>query len=57
MAKKVEKKKQPESKVYTCSECGREISGNHVYIKTKRRTALHIHYECMPMGRRDEHEG
>ena len=57
MAKKVEKKKQPESKVYTCSECGREISGNHVYIKTKWRTELHIHYGCMPMGRRDEHEG
>lgn len=57
MAKKVEKKKQPESKVYTCSECGQEISGNHVYIRTRRRTELHIHYECMLMGRRDEHEG
>lgn len=45
-------KKQPESPVYICSECGREISGDHVYIKTRRRTELHIHFECMP-GKRD----
>lgn len=56
MAKKVEKKKQPEPKVYTCSQCGREISGDHVYIRTRRRTDLHIHFECVPMGRRNENE-
>ncbi len=56
MAKQVEKKIQPESKVYICSECGREISGDHVYIRTKRRTELHIHYGCMP-GRGRENEG
>ena len=57
MTKKVEKKKQPEPKVYTCRECGREINGDHVYIRTRSRTELHIHYECMSMGRRNEHEG
>lgn len=30
---RVKEKKQPESPVYICSECGREISGAHVYIK------------------------
>jgi hypothetical protein len=31
-----------------CSFCGKEIHGDHVYIKTKRRTELHIHFECVP---------
>ena len=52
MAIKEKEKKQPEFPVYICSECGREISGDHVYINTRRRTALHIHFECMP-GKRD----
>jgi len=54
MAKKVERKKPPEPEVYTCSECGREISGDHVYIRTRRRTELHIHFECMPGRRRQD---
>lgn len=45
-------KKQPEPKTYLCEEYGREISGDHVYIKTRRHTELHIHFECMPTGRR-----
>lgn len=49
-------KKQPESPVYICSECGREINGDHVYIKTRRRTELHIHFGCMPGERRKELE-
>lgn len=53
--KKIETKKQPEPKVYVCSECGREINGDHVYIMTRRRTELHIHFECMP-GRRKQDE-
>ena len=48
MAIKAKEKKQPESSVYICSQCGQEISGDHVYIKTKRRTELHIHFGCMP---------
>lgn len=48
MVAKVKEKKQPESPVYICSECGREISGDHVYIKTRRQTELHIHFGCMP---------
>lgn len=47
MVAKAKEKKQPESPVYICSECGREISGDHVYIKTKRRTELRIHFGCM----------
>lgn len=54
---KAKEKKQPEPKVYICSECGREISGDHVYIRTRRWTDLHIHFGCMPVGRRKEDEG
>ncbi|KJJ77637.1 hypothetical protein [Clostridium sp. FS41] len=45
---KPKEKKQPEPRTYICSECGREISGDHVYIKTRRRTELHIHFESKP---------
>ena len=55
VAKAKEKKKQPESPVYICSQCGQEISGDHVYIKTRRQTELHIHFGCMP-GRRSRNE-
>ena len=41
--------KQPKSEpVYICSVCGKGIAGDHVYIKTRRRTEQHIHYGCMP---------
>lgn len=53
---KAKEKKQPKSPVYICSECGKEISGDHVYIKTRRRTELHIHYGCMPVGRREKNK-
>lgn len=53
---KAKEKKQPESPVYICSECGKEISGDHVYIKTRRRTELHIHFGCMPGERGKELE-
>lgn len=44
-------KKQP----IVCSICGQEIYGDHVYIKTRRRTELRIHFECMPgKGKNDE---
>ena len=54
--KKIETKKQPEPKVYVCSECGREINGDHVYIRTRRQTELHIHFECVPgkRGRKND---
>lgn len=41
--------KQPKSEpVYICSICGKDIAGDHVYIKTRRRMEQHIHYGCMP---------
>lgn len=41
--------------VYICSICGKDIAGDHVYIKTRRGTEQHIHYGCMPGRRRDSH--
>jgi ribosome-binding protein aMBF1 (putative translation factor) len=38
----------PPEETYICSFCGKEIHGEHVYIKTKRRSELRIHFECMP---------
>lgn len=38
----------PPVETYICSYCGKEIHGEHVYIETKRRSKLHIHFECMP---------
>lgn len=40
-------KQQPRARIYICGVCGREVSGNHVYIKTRRGTELHIHFGCM----------
>ena len=45
--------KQPKSEpVYICSICGKDIAGDHVYIKTRRGTEQHIHYGCMPCRKR-----
>lgn len=50
---------------YICYICGEVIRGEHVYIRTRRRTKLRIHNECMNVGRnlnensnckRDAHE-
>lgn len=41
-------KKTVDNRIYLCSICGKEIKGNHVMIRTRRHTELHIHYECMP---------
>ena len=38
----------PQQKTHLCYICGKEIHGDHVQIKTKRRTELHIHFECVP---------
>lgn len=43
----------PHKKTYICYICGKVISGDHVYIKTRRRTELHIHNECMKGDQRD----
>ena len=43
-----------QEKIYLCSVCGKEIHGEHVYIKTKRRSELRIHFECMP-GKGENH--
>ena len=45
----------PQQEIHICYICGKEIHGDHVYIKTKRRTELHIHFECMP-GKGKNHE-
>lgn len=39
---------------HCCYICGRLITGDHVYIKTKRGSELHIHFECMRGGGKDE---
>lgn len=36
-----------------CDICGKLISGDHVEIKTRRGTELHIHYECVRRGEND----
>ncbi len=53
----ISKKKSdvPAEENHVCYICGKLISGDHVYIKTKRNSELHIHYECMP-GRGDGNE-
>lgn len=43
-----------QNKIYLCSERRKPIKGDHVYIKTKRGTELHIHHECIPRGPRRE---
>lgn len=48
------KPSEPEQKTYLCYICGKEIHGDHVQIKTKRRSELHIHFECMPGGDKEK---
>ena len=38
----------PQQETHICYVCGKEIQGDHVYIETKRRSKLHIHFECVP---------
>lgn len=48
---KVNKTNQPvDNRVYICSICGKPIAGEHVEIRTRRNTKLHIHYGCVPRG-------
>ena len=35
-------------KIYICFICGKEIYGDCEHVTTKRRTELHIHFECAP---------
>lgn len=39
-----------QEKIHLCYICGKEIHGEHVYIETKRKSKLHIHFGCMPGG-------
>lgn len=39
---------------HICYICSREIVGEHMYIKTKRRNGLHIHLGCMPGGNEEK---
>lgn len=47
----VKKKNDKPAPTYLCYVCGKTISGDHVYVKTRRRTELRIHFECMKGGR------
>lgn len=38
----------PQHEIYICYICGKEIHGDHVRITTKRRSKLHMHFECVP---------
>lgn len=40
------KDSSPAEQSHICYVCGKIISGDHVYIKTKRGSELHIHNEC-----------
>lgn len=58
MRKKPVKKERKQEQTYLCYLCGREIlTDKFVYIKTKRRTELRIHDECMPRGRGGQQNG
>ncbi len=48
MAGKKKNNTPPQQEIHICYICGKEIHGDHVYIKTKRRSELRIHFECMP---------
>lgn len=48
------KKKDAPPQTHICYICGEVISGDHVYIRMKRRTELHIHYGCMNTGRKTD---
>ncbi|MCI5996121.1 MAG: hypothetical protein MRZ45_09310 [Blautia sp.] len=56
MAAKTERKKK-ETAAHICSMCGKEIHGEHVYIRTRRRTDMHIHPECMNTGGKNGRNG
>ncbi len=34
--------------IHTCYVCEKPIEGDCVYIRTRRRTELYIHFGCMP---------
>lgn len=58
MAKKAPSKEKKQEQTYLCYLCGREIlTEKYVYIKTRRRTELRIHDECMPCGRGGQQNG
>jgi hypothetical protein len=42
------KSNPPPPKIYICYICGKEIHGDCEHITTRRRTELHIHFECVP---------
>jgi ribosome-binding protein aMBF1 (putative translation factor) len=36
-----------ETKIYFCLLCGKEVSGDHIVIKTRRKSEIHIDNHCM----------
>ena len=58
MAKNAPGKEKKQEQTYLCYMCGREIlTDRFVYIKTRRRTELRIHDECMPHGKGGQQNG
>ena len=54
----MKKGKRTDGRIYICSVCGKEIRGEHVMIRTRRHTELHIHYDCVSgKDRRNEQQG
>lgn len=51
------KKKDDRPQTYLCYICGKEISGDHVFIRTRRRTDLHIHLVVCRRERKGERHG
>lgn len=41
------KKKQKVEVKHICHLCNQEISGDYEYIKTRRRTELYFHSDCI----------
>ena len=44
-------KKKNEAGIWLCSISGKEITGDHVEIRSRGGKERHIHYECMRPGR------
>ena len=39
------------ARIWLCSICGKEITGDPVEIRSRGEKERHIHYECMRTGR------
>lgn len=56
MSRARDKGEKKEQETVLCDICGKVITGEHVYIQTRRKTKLHIHFGCMDQGGRKTDE-